>query len=393
MSTRPVPKSTIPLLAAAMAIFLITVVIGILNGIDAVQFDHGPLMAHVHAGTLGWITLSVFAGAAWVLGAEKVPSGLVWTAIIAVALYIVAFYLSLNDVRPYTGTLMLAVVIWFTVWAFLVRRGKPLTVTSFGMLLATINLTIGGLLGVLLGLMLAGVVSMPEGISGAHPAMMVAGYLVLAGVSLAEQLLATKGSEATSKPGIAQQLLLFLAGILLAIGLLLDVMPILAMNLLFQIAGVVFVVARMWKYLKGWGSASPARFGAMAVVFLVPATALIVYVIVRFSEDFEAAPPGVFIALDHLTFVGVLTNVIFGMLLLATAARREVMSWADQLIFWGLNLGLLAFTVGLLAENVMLKRLGTPVMGTAILLGLLTYAMRLSGSGTASAADVSQHQA
>ena len=49
----------------AMALFTITVLIGILNGLDLVEFSHNQLLTHVHAGTLGWITLSVFGASLW----------------------------------------------------------------------------------------------------------------------------------------------------------------------------------------------------------------------------------------------------------------------------------------------------------------------------------------
>lgn len=59
-------RDVAPLLFAAMMIFVVTVVMGILNGTDLVNLSHGAILAHVHSGTLGWITLSVFAGAAWI---------------------------------------------------------------------------------------------------------------------------------------------------------------------------------------------------------------------------------------------------------------------------------------------------------------------------------------
>ena len=44
---------------AALLLFIATIVIGILNGIDLWEPDHDSLIGHVHAGTLGWITLGV----------------------------------------------------------------------------------------------------------------------------------------------------------------------------------------------------------------------------------------------------------------------------------------------------------------------------------------------
>src|SRR5690606_11630449 len=54
------------LFRAALLIFVVTIVIGILNGMDVWDPPHNLLMTHVHAGTLGWITLAV-VGAAMVM--------------------------------------------------------------------------------------------------------------------------------------------------------------------------------------------------------------------------------------------------------------------------------------------------------------------------------------
>ena len=51
------------LLGAAMVIFVFTVVVGILNGTDIIEFDRKTILTHVHTGTLGWITTAVFAAA------------------------------------------------------------------------------------------------------------------------------------------------------------------------------------------------------------------------------------------------------------------------------------------------------------------------------------------
>ena len=65
MPTSPYGSEVRLLLRAALLLFTFTVVVGILNGTDLVNFDRKVLLTHVHAGTLGWITLSVFAGSIW----------------------------------------------------------------------------------------------------------------------------------------------------------------------------------------------------------------------------------------------------------------------------------------------------------------------------------------
>ena len=380
---RPVARPVLPLIFAAMAIFVITVVIGILNGLDVWSVPHGILLAHVHAGTLGWITLSVFAAAAWVFGAEQLPKPLVTGAIAAAAIYVVAFWADISILRPFAGTFMLIMMFWFAIWTFQQRRGEPLNLPKLSLLLAMINVCIGGILGVLLGLMLAGVIPANDGVAGAHPAMMVVGYLILAATGMAEQLVDGPGVAGLTTGAKVQAYSFFVAGIALAVGVLLDIMPLLGLNLLLEVVGVVLVLVRNRSRLAnaGWGTSSPTRAGATAMLFLIPALGLLGYLIAVYAKDIESAPRGLLIGLDHITFIGILSNAIFGIILVAAAGA--IPPAMDQIRYWGMNIGLVLFVIGLVAESPIFERIGTPIMGLAILHGLGTAAMRLrSGGGT-----------
>jgi hypothetical protein len=379
MPEQRVPRDVAPLLFAAMTIFVLTVVIGILNGTDLMDIPHGLLMAHVHSGTLGWITLSIFAAAAWIVGGERVPRLLRDGSIVVVAFYVAMFWADSQPLRPVAGTLMLAAIVWFSVWTFGQRRGRALTVPRLSMLLAMLNLTIGAVLGVILGLALAGTIDIGDGIAGAHPAMMVVGYLILAGVALDERVLKGETDQPASRLGAIQAWLFFGAGIALAIGILLNVMPLLGLNLLGEIAGVAIVLIRHRREIAsaGWPAASARLHAAASLMFTLPALGLLGYLIGRYADDIEAAPRELLLALDHATFIGILTNAIVALLLIATASRRDIWAWADGFVFWAMNLGLIGFVVGLVAEAATIKRVATPVMGAGILLGLLTTAMRL----------------
>lgn len=388
MSDRSVPQGVVPLLFAAMAIFVVTVVMGILNGTDLVELPHGALLAHVHSGTLGWITLSIFAAAAWIFGTDGMPRLLRDGSIAAVVLYVAAFWIDVSEIRPVAGTLMLAAIVWFAVWVFQVRTGRTRTVPGLSIVLASVNLVIGGVLGVVLGLAHAGLFDLSSEIAGAHPAMMVVGYLILAGVALDEQLVGGAGTERVTRLGALQAYLFFGAGIALVLGILLDVQPLLGLNLLGEVGGVAICLIRLRRHIAGagWSIPGPARHGAASILWLVPAVALIVYLIANYIEDFDQVPVRLLLALDHATFVGILTNAILGLLMVATAARRAIWAWADQLVFWGVNLGLVGFVIGLIADAPPIKRLSTPVMGSAILLGLLTATIRLREGRTRDAA-------
>jgi hypothetical protein len=213
--------------------------------------------------------------------------------------------------------------------------------------------------------------------------MMVVGYLILAGVAIDEELLGGDGSQRLSRLGSWQAFSFFIAGIALVLGILLDLQPLLGLNLLGEVVGVAIVLVRLRRRIAGAdsSSASSARHGAASILWLVPVVGLIVYLIANYIEDFDQVPVRLLLALDHATFIGILTNGILGLLLVATATRRTIWGWADQLVFWGVNLGLVGFVIGLIADAPVIKRISTPVMGLAILLGLLTAATRLRGVG------------
>ena len=63
------PRLARLLFLVAMAVFLVPVGIGIVNGLDLVDFStadmRNTLLTHVHSGTLGWISLGIIATAMW----------------------------------------------------------------------------------------------------------------------------------------------------------------------------------------------------------------------------------------------------------------------------------------------------------------------------------------
>src|SRR5215471_9457620 len=87
------------LLQAAMLVFVMTVVIGMLNGQQIVTAeDRAIRLAHVHSGTLGWITLSVLVLCLWLFGAGNISSRsrafIHWLSVLAavsVPCYVLAF--------------------------------------------------------------------------------------------------------------------------------------------------------------------------------------------------------------------------------------------------------------------------------------------------------------
>lgn len=380
------PAGVRNLLRAAMMIFVITVVIGILNGIDVWDVPRNTLLTHVHSGTLGWITLSVFAGAIWMFGGDGKadPGRLPTFAIIAIALYVLAFWsgdlfaITESIQRPIGGTLAFIVMVWMFVWVMRSKRGKKWNVAEFGMGLALGFLVFGAVLGVLLGLQLAGVEVVAAENAGrlgeSHPGAMVAGFVVLAALALIEWLMPGRKVPmlSESRSGMIQMLLLFVAGVVFVVGFLADNENLIQLAVPLQVVGAVILVIRFRKQLapSQWGGPVVNRLVRTPIIGLIAVVVLIAYLIGQIvgGSEFEDLLP-VALAMDHINFLMVITNLVFAMALLSTTMSEAT----GKIVYWGLNIGVVGFAVGLITESAALKRTFTPILGLALIYGIWAY--------------------
>jgi hypothetical protein len=228
----------------AMALFAVTIVIGILNGMDLWDPPHNLLMTHVHAGTLGWITLAVVGASILMLGSrggdtDAQSAGRVAIAAIAATVaYVLAFATTTSIVRPIMGTLMLVAIVWVLIWAWGRYSDSDRTTAQLGVLLALVSLAIGAVLGVLLGLFIARG-SIPgldmetaSALAGAHPPAMLIGYLILAGAAIAHWLL--NGEQ--TRPGRMVMWALFIAGLVVNIAFIADIEELIQLATLLEVA-------------------------------------------------------------------------------------------------------------------------------------------------------------
>lgn len=386
---------------SAACIFMYTIVIGILNGMDVWEPEHDVLMSHVHSGTLGWITLGV-AGIAFLMFSEDRAVSLdeqrrvnvmVWTLVTAVVLYVLAFLAgdSIFDdriQRPIFGTVLFVVVIWMLVW--LVNAYRAHTSSSaarLGVLLAWISLLIGALFGVMLGLYTSnGEVPGLDNetaarFADAHPPAMVIGYLLVAGFAVVEWLL---HDDDEGRAGFVQMWLLFVAGIVINIAFVSgkDEQLVGPANLLMIVAGLTLLWrSRAMLAPAGWRNAGVAKFPRFALLFLIAYLALLTVLvswIVRDVIDFDAlteSQEGLLLAFDHTMFIGVMTNVVFGVL--ATRLVSPATALANKVLWWGVNIGITGFAIGLLATSSAIKQVFAPLMGLSLLFALVIYIREL----------------
>jgi hypothetical protein len=273
-------------------------------------------------------------------------------------------------------------MIAFFGWVVARTRKIRVGVAQLAILASLLTLVLGGLLGVLLQFQFASASAfLPAGAFGAHPATMVAGYLVLIGMALSELSLMPDTGK-LSRLGVTQITLLFLAGLAIGVGILLNLTPLYGLNTLFAAVGVLIYIIRFAPKIVrvNWLGHNSSRFFAISALFVVVNIVLTVYLTVSLiSGAFPAGaiPSGLLIALDHSIFVGVMTNAIFGLIHDATQERRTLWPWAEDVLFWGMNIGVTGFLIALLSGVLVLEKIFTPIMGVSILLGLLTYGLRM----------------
>lgn len=371
------------LFRGALLIFVVTIVIGILNGLDVWEPEHNMLLTHVHSGTLGWITLAVSGSVLLMfdrtLDDAAVRSGrqLAVSLVVTVVLYVTAFATGTGIYRPIAGTLLLIVLIWLLVWTAGRYRASEKSTAHLAIYLTVVSLVIGAILGVLLGLFIANG-SLPgftteraATLGAAHPVSMLIGYLILAGVAITAWQL----NGANSRAGRVVAWMLFAAGLIAITSFLLNIEALTQVFSLLQVIAIVTYLVIMWRHLRPGSTGSP--FARMAVVFLAVGIGLLVYVVqlvVSGTLDPETGtgPLGVLIAFDHAMFIGVMTNALL-------AVIAGFASWsANRILVWAVNIGVAGFIVGLMVDSSLLKQIFTPILGLALLWAIFTAVPALS---------------
>jgi hypothetical protein len=402
------PAATRSAFQYGLVIFALTALLGLANATQVFgALDRNTLLTHLHSGTLGWITMGVIGLSIWLFGgADKNIAIRVSAA--STAAYVLAFWSGNFYARGIFGVTELAVVYYW--WWYAVSRGMAegfgrLDIPKLSVIFGLTTLAIGSTLGVIVQVILAtgGTVPQSPDLVGAHASAQTGGYLVLVAAGFIEWQLTGGGRRTTA--GLVQIALLFVSGLLLAFSLLLaaqlgpqasQALPGIATIL--SLVGAVVVAVRLGRAALGVSWAAGAkRHLALAVGFLVLAKILEAVLVQQFISaqgDITRVSVGLLHALDHSYFIGLMTNMAFGTILVLGADRPRAWPWADQLIFWGLNIGAIGFVAVLLIAGsgegakpfTHPVSFIAPVMGLAALLGIATFSVRLSSAPAASRA-------
>ncbi|HEV3097555.1 MAG TPA: hypothetical protein VG104_10445 [Candidatus Dormibacteraeota bacterium] len=381
------------LFQAALLVFTVTVAIGILNGFHFITLPRQVLLTHVHAGTLGWITLGVFATCLWLFGEDspgtspsRAVQALGLLAAIGIPVYVLAFLSGNLLARAIFGFPVLIAIIGILIWLIGRISRVRMTVPRLAVLAAIMTLVVGSTIGVLVQVELASKSAfLPDGAIGGHVTAQVVGYLVLIGMAIGEWRL--KNTPGLTWPGIVQVGLLFLGGILITIGALLNVQALLGAFIPAELIAVIIYCVRLGPQLRriSWLKPGSDRHFGLVIPYLVINLLLLMWlitgVVTKVYARFELIPLWLVFAFDHTMFIGVMSNSLFGLIQQASHATKPFWPWAEQVVFWGMNGGMIGFVLTLATDQRGLEKLFTPIMGGSILVGIVTYSVRLQRVG------------
>lgn len=374
----------------ALLLFLVTIGFGMARGLGLIDFaDRNQFLTHLHSGTIGWITLGIVATVLWIYGgtapraANEQP--VTWTSVIlivAVPIYIVAWWTGNLPFRAVGGSLVLLGIVLFAIW--LVREAarigyRNLTTPQLGAVVGLVTLVAGSTLGVLVQIQFAsGAFSLPGGTIPAHAETQISGYLVLIAMSIAYWRL--HGNDRTAR-GTWMVWLFFVGAVFIAVAVLLDILPLTILYVPLDITAFVLLLTLVWRKVvsPGWLQVGSARHYAIAIPFAVVYLVIFIYLLMGFAvlklwPTFNDVPANLIPATEHPLFVGMVTNTLFGLMYDLHGDRRW--AWADHVLFWGMNIAVAAFLVAILANASDAFKIITPVLGVSLLVGIVVNTMR-----------------
>lgn len=368
-------------LRVAMLIFVYTIGIGILNGLDLVEFSREQLLSHLHGGTLGWMTLAIVAATQWLFVDEgstvterstKNVTVFAYLAAAAIPLYVAAFATTMGVLRPLGGTATLLALIGMAGWAFGRARHVSLTVPRLLVLLGLTSSVIGGGFGVFNGFAIAFQWVVPGVLFEVHPGTMEIGFTLPVAMALAEWGMRRGSPDAgPNRWGIAQVALMATAFVWVVGFIIAGQDELVGIGTLFGIIATGILFGRLRHTIRNTPLTERtfARHALTGGVF-VGVTFIYIFIVISGAQgDFGAIPRGQILSFIHLLAIGAATNGLFAFMIMLSR-RVSVTGAIDDVVYWGVNLGLIGFVVALTADISGLIFVFVPIMGLALLIAI-----------------------
>jgi len=389
--------------AASALIFLVTISLGFLNVFTAGALPRWQLLVHLHSATLGWMTLSVFGATVWLFTGKRAVSEAYarrvrWLAramVVAFVGLIASFGIAFSQGGDAFYLLavfapLAALTIWAAAAFFLDQLRHLSEVTTAHLLTAAgfLVLALAVVFGNVMALGRAGILSSPDFAGTAH-VFGILGYQVLVTTGIIEWVVVRERGGWT-RSGAFQVGLGALLGVWVPIVVLLSVaglpedpLPILLLFgtlALLVLFGLLFLGRIGVRALR----TNPLRSGVEAWIFFATLW-FAVGGVLSFPLRFVLGDPAWWMVANvHATMVGIVTNMIFGVMAARTRFGRPESSWAQPAAMWLTNVGVVVFVGLFIATG---STHGALVMGTGVLLGVgwALYSLRKTPTKTETA--------
>jgi hypothetical protein len=378
-------------------LFLINNFFGFDNALTVGPLPRWQALIHLHAGSIGWITLSLIGIAVWLFTGERDVSEsyargvrtLTRVAVPVFGAYIISFGLAFSlrgffVLLPIFGTASMLLIWVAAIFSLRQLRHQPVVTTvhvlaAGGLLVAAVGATMGVMLGLerVIGQFLPIV---GEDRVGVHAGMMDTYIIIVAG-AIVEWFVSKDPGGRRTWAGVAQGVAWSVAAILVPVAYLTNALAVLLpmFVLLLFVGLVIFMVRIGWRGLTTNPlSSGPKPWAFFGTFWMVVFVGMFIWAATAFVEDFSLAPSWFFAVFVHAAFVGTMTNLLLGVYSARTQESRSVMAWGEPAARWLINLGLLAFFALKITSD---SRLGAIVMGIGVVLGVFTMIRRLLASG------------
>jgi hypothetical protein len=373
-------------------IFLVTIALGFLNVFTAGALPRWQLLVHLHSGALGWVTLSFFGATVWLFTGERaVSDGYVnrarWLTRVLIIAFIgviasfgiafsqggAAFYL-LAVFAP-----LAALTIWAAAGFFLQQLRRLSEVTTAHLLTAAgfLVLAVAVTFATVVALGHAGLVTSPDFALTGH-VFGIMGYEVLVVTGIIEWLVLRERGRWNRTGGLQVGLGLLLGlWVPLLVVLLMAGIPEEALSMLVIVGLLVLLVLFGLVFLARIGPTAlrtnPLSAGVEAWAFF--ATLWFAVGVLSFPARMALGDPEWWLTVNtHVVFIGIVTNLLLGVLSVRTRSARVGYTWAQPVAMWLMNAGVVIFAALLIATG---SRHGALIMGLGVLLGVVWMLLSL----------------
>jgi len=383
------------LFLGALGMLVVSAVLGDSLGAGAAVAGGPALRAHVHAGSLGWLTLAVLAVAAGMAGGDdrraarpaRLGDGLSWLTVVTVAAFVITDAAGWAAGGAWTGSAALAAILAFAGWLALAgrRAGTPWTVARLGMAGGLAVLIAGSVIGAASAATAAGRNETgAASLASAHSAAAVVPFVILAVTSVLEWSAApSSGAAPVTTAGLVQVGALLLAAVAVITGTLGHDLTLVEANIPLELGGIVIFLVRAGPSLLGAGWLASGRIWLVtSTVALAVDVGLFAHVVFEIGRrryvSIDTVPQWLLFTVDHTTFVAVGTTAVIGAIA-ALAGQDARWPRTDAPAAAGLVLGLAATAAGIGAGSALLETAFAAVLGVSVLLAVVVAALRVSG--------------